>query len=567
MYNESTLWPWRSSGNPEGLMTRTTRTCGYSVTEKCTVLIKQYIAVVCTWMLLDVYLYKTACPIRHVHSIYLPSPALDTQSPALQLLPAAQRRSVTRHPVTRPWTSTGCAETVGHSTPSHPPLNFYRLRRDGRSLDTQSPALEFYRLPRDGRSLDSQSPALELLPAAQRRSVTRHPVTRPWTSTGCAETVGHSTPSHPPWTSTGCAETVGHSTPSHSTPSHPPLNFYRLRRDGRSLNTQSPALELLPAAQRRSVTRHPVTRHPVTRPWTSIGCAETVGHSTPSHPPLNFYLLRRDGRSLDTQSPALELLPAAQRRSVTQHPVTRAWTSTGCAETVGHSTPSHPPLNFYRLRRDGRSLNTQSPALELLPAAQRRSVTRYPVTRPWTSTGCAETVGHSTPSHPPLNFYRLRRDGRSLDTQSPALELLSAAQRRSVTQRSRNSSSTREATQAWPSRSTPRRSRSNTQSNRVIGILKTSAQSLHTSDKARSIGQTRAGRRSGLFITRLHPDTSERELDAYIWKAANLLIHSEKLNAKFKSYASFHVTLARGSWDYLPDAAVWPQGVLIKEFK
>ena len=45
-----------------------------------------------------------------------------------------------------------------------------------------------------------------------------------------------------------------------------------------------------------------------------------------------------------------------------------------------------------------------------------------------------------------------------------------------------------------------------------------------------------------------------------------LICASMKLNAKFKSYASFHVPLARGSWDYLLDAAVWPQGVLIKEF-
>ena len=84
----------------------------------------------------------------------------------------------------------------------------------------------------------------------------------------------------------------------------------------------------------------------------------------------------------------------------------------------------------------------------------------------------------------------------------------------------------------------------------VIGSLKARARSLRTSDKARCIGQPRAGKRSGLFITRLHPDTSERELDAYIQKATNLRVRSVKLNAKFKSYASFHVPLTRGSWDY-----------------
>ena len=165
----------------------------------------------------------------------------------------------------------------------------------------------------------------------------------------------------------------------------------------------------------------------------------------------------------------------------------------------------------------------------------------------------------------------------ALETQSPARELLPAAQRRSVARRSRNASPTHEASQAGSNYANAARRghqdrrrdvrRSNAQSNPVIGSLKTNAHSLRTSDKARSISQPRAGKRSGLFITRLHPDTSERELDAYIQKATNLRVRSVKLNAKFKSYASFHVPLARGSWDYLLDAAVWPQGVLIKEFK
>ena len=113
----------------------------------------------------------------------------------------------------------------------------------------------------------------------------------------------------------------------------------------------------------------------------------------------------------------------------------------------------------------------------------------------------------------------------ALETQSPARELLPAAPRRSATQRILNSSSTRESSQAGLNytdaarrgRQDRRREvrRSNTQSNPVIGSLKTNDHSLCTSDKARSIGQPRASKRSRLFIFRLHPDTSDRELDAY----------------------------------------------------
>ena len=165
----------------------------------------------------------------------------------------------------------------------------------------------------------------------------------------------------------------------------------------------------------------------------------------------------------------------------------------------------------------------------------------------------------------------------AIETQSPARELLPAAQRRSNTKRSRNSSTTREASQSGSNYADAARRghhdrrrdgrRSTTQPSTVIGSLKSNSQSLRTSNKARSVGQPRAAKRSGLFITRLHPDTSDRELDAYIQKATNLRVRSVKLNAKFKSYSSFHIPLARGSWDYLLDAAMWPQGVLIKEFK
>ena len=92
----------------------------------------------------------------------------------------------------------------------------------------------------------------------------------------------------------------------------------------------------------------------------------------------------------------------------------------------------------------------------------------------------------------------------ALETQSPARELLPAAQRRSVARRSRNASPTHEASQAGSKYANAARRahqdrrrdvrRSNAQSIPVIGSLKTNAHSLRTSDKARSISQPQSGK-------------------------------------------------------------------------
>ena len=101
----------------------------------------------------------------------------------------------------------------------------------------------------------------------------------------------------------------------------------------------------------------------------------------------------------------------------------------------------------------------------------------------------------------------------------------------------------------------------------VIGNREPDTISLRTSAKASSVTKSGSVKRVGLFVTRLHPDTTDLELNAHIQKATNLRLRTQKLKAKFTSYASFFVPLAQGSWDYLLNADVWPQGVLVKEFK
>ena len=62
---------------------------------------------------------------------------------------------------------------------------------------------------------------------------------------------------------------------------------------------------------------------------------------------------------------------------------------------------------------------------------------------------------------------------------------------------------------------------------------------LRTSAKASSVTKSGSDKRVGLFVTRLHPDTTDLELNAHIQKATNLRLRTQKLKAKFTSYASF----------------------------
>ena len=99
----------------------------------------------------------------------------------------------------------------------------------------------------------------------------------------------------------------------------------------------------------------------------------------------------------------------------------------------------------------------------------------------------------------------------------------------------------------------------------VIGSAKSTTLTIRASQRARST--VADNDRCGLFITRLHANTSEGELNEYVRKIAGCRVRTQKLKTKFNTYSSFYIPLARGSWGILLRASIWPQGVLIKEFK
>ena len=109
------------------------------------------------------------------------------------------------------------------------------------------------------------------------------------------------------------------------------------------------------------------------------------------------------------------------------------------------------------------------------------------------------------------------------------------------------------------------RVRSEDNTDTVIGSAKSTALTIRASQRARSTAADND--RCGLFITRLHANTSEAELNEYVRKIAGSRVRTQKLKTKFNTYSSFYTPLARGSWGILIEASIWPQGVLIKEFK
>ena len=106
------------------------------------------------------------------------------------------------------------------------------------------------------------------------------------------------------------------------------------------------------------------------------------------------------------------------------------------------------------------------------------------------------------------------------------------------------------------------RARSEHNTDTVIGSAKSTALTIRASQRARSTAADND--RCGLFITRLHANTSEAELNEYVRNITGCRVRTQKLKTKFNSYSSFYIPLARGSWGILLEASIWPQGVLIK---
>ena len=70
----------------------------------------------------------------------------------------------------------------------------------------------------------------------------------------------------------------------------------------------------------------------------------------------------------------------------------------------------------------------------------------------------------------------------------------------------------------------------------------------------------------GIFVSRLHPNTTKSQVKEHIFKKLDFPIETEKLQTKFETYASF---LVKVKFDHLQNLLVpdiWPQGALIRKY-
>jgi hypothetical protein len=71
---------------------------------------------------------------------------------------------------------------------------------------------------------------------------------------------------------------------------------------------------------------------------------------------------------------------------------------------------------------------------------------------------------------------------------------------------------------------------------------------------------------TGVFVTRLNPRTTTRQLELHVRNATGHTVRVEKLNARFNTYSSFYIRADRRMRGTLLDASVWPKGCMIKPY-
>ena len=69
---------------------------------------------------------------------------------------------------------------------------------------------------------------------------------------------------------------------------------------------------------------------------------------------------------------------------------------------------------------------------------------------------------------------------------------------------------------------------------------------------------------SGIFITRLLPKTTDRQVTEHIKNATGYSVKAQKLQTKFTSYSSCYVRCSQAIRTSLMDASVWPGRTLVK---
>ena len=70
-----------------------------------------------------------------------------------------------------------------------------------------------------------------------------------------------------------------------------------------------------------------------------------------------------------------------------------------------------------------------------------------------------------------------------------------------------------------------------------------------------------------VFVSRLHPRTSEEDIARHIREKTGLRLKVQRLQTKYRYYSSFHLAVEKSLMSRLFVSRLWPQDTLVKEYE
>ena len=69
---------------------------------------------------------------------------------------------------------------------------------------------------------------------------------------------------------------------------------------------------------------------------------------------------------------------------------------------------------------------------------------------------------------------------------------------------------------------------------------------------------------TGLFVSRLQPHYTPKQVESFVWQQAGERVRVEKITGRSSQHSSFYIPCDRPVWDALKDSSIWPTGCCIK---
>ena len=99
----------------------------------------------------------------------------------------------------------------------------------------------------------------------------------------------------------------------------------------------------------------------------------------------------------------------------------------------------------------------------------------------------------------------------------------------------------------------------------IIGASKSTK--LKAVRQVRQNGVTNQSRKcTGLFVSRLSPHTTPRQISNEVYSISGHRVTSEKIKTKYDYYSSYYIKCEKNIRESLLDCKLWPEGVLVKPF-